>query len=105
LSKQKSAKKDVKGPQNETLHQKADLNLSGKILGNAILSSIFLTVQFAAATFSNNMFSVITYVNKILHQKKTNICCRQSKNKSTCPAGALGSACDIRQGILTEWER
>jgi hypothetical protein len=62
-------KKDVRGPHNETFHQNADLNSSGKILGNAILSPIFLTAQSAVAASSNNMLSIIgnvnpTYVNK-----------------------------------------
>jgi hypothetical protein len=48
----------VKGPQNETLHQKAYLKSSGKTLSNAILSPIFLTAQSAVAANSNNMFTV-----------------------------------------------
>jgi hypothetical protein len=57
-------KKDVKGPQNETLHQNDDLNSSGKTLNNAILSSIFLTAQSAVAANNNNMC-------QLTHQHKT----------------------------------
>jgi hypothetical protein len=57
-------KKDVKLPQNETLHQNKDLNSSSKTLNNAILSSIFLTAQSAVAANNNNMC-------QLMHQQKT----------------------------------
>ncbi len=62
-SKQQKKKKDVNGPQNETLHQNEDLNSSSKTLNSAILSSIFLTAQSAVADNSNNMLSIIGNVN------------------------------------------